>query len=433
MYKLAIIDHVVSAGGVERFLHGLVGGLLELPESAEWEIHVVLAARSSGGYDVYWPDHLTAPNLHFHYLRGDKLSKLMDKLATARRILSIPGTAKAQHTIPQVIQQYGPRKLQGLAGDVSLWIEQFCSNHDFDVAYFSYPYFIECPRLSAPIVATPHDFNYKSHNTLAANVRASVDRQMPGWLQSSSRLVVSSDFIFNELRNFYPKFSPKTQVIRLGIPRAHRIPSKAELRAYKEKVGLPDGFLLVAGGVVPHKNHKIVFKALGHLRRKGIKIPVVCTGPYSDWLQPSNKQKWQYTREVQEVAEQAGLQYGKDFWGLGYVEELELECLYRMATALVVPSLYEAGSFPAREAMQVGCPVIYSDIPPLKEELELIEGNAWTFDPFSYIHLAIVIEELLSDPLKTQEKAARAAKLVADVFCWKRTAEGYLSIFKELV
>ncbi|RLC95208.1 MAG: hypothetical protein DRI40_06305 [Chloroflexi bacterium] len=64
MPKLAIIDQVVSAGGVERFLHGLVGGLMGLAEAERWDITVVLKRRNSGGYLVRWPQHLVTPNVH---------------------------------------------------------------------------------------------------------------------------------------------------------------------------------------------------------------------------------------------------------------------------------------------------------------------------------------------------------------------------------
>jgi glycosyltransferase involved in cell wall biosynthesis len=45
--------------------------------------------------------------------------------------------------------------------------------------------------------------------------------------------------------------------------------------------------------------------------------------------------------------------------------------MYAGATALVLPSLYEGFGLPAVEAMQLGTPVICSDIPVLRE----VTGN----------------------------------------------------------
>jgi len=284
------------------------------------------------------------------------------------------------------------------------------------------------------MVATPHDFNYKRFNTWGPALRAQIDRQMPEWLRRCQRLIVSSEFMASELRYFYPEFADKVRVVRLGIPGSNHIPSEVELEAYWQRMDLPQQFLLTTGWIAPHKNQKVLFEALGRLRGKEINIPLVCVGPNSDQLQPSNKHRaGGYIREVLEVAKHFSLQYGRHFWGLGYVDDFELECLYRLATALVVPTVYEAGSFPAREAMRAGCPVICSRIPSLVEEVGLVEGNAWMFEPSDCQHLADVIEEVLTDPVETQERAQRAAQIIPQIYSWKKTAGGYLSIFQELI
>lgn len=435
MPKLAIIDQIVSAAGVERFLHGLIGGLLGLPEIKGWDITILLNRYNSGGYVVKWRGHLTVPNVHVRYLCDDRLlSKFLNRLAKAQRIWGIPGTAGPQRIIPPLLRRYGPLWLRRHAGDAQLWIEDYCFQRQFDVVYFSYPYGMECPRIPMPMVATPHDFNYKRFNTLGDATRARIDRQMPEWLRRCQRLIVSSEFIASELRHFYTEFADKVRVVRLGIPMATRIPTKVELEVYRRRMGLPQRFLLTAGWIIPHKNQKVLFEALGHLRRRGIKIPLVCVGPNSDQLQPNNKLRaGGYVREILQVAKHFGLQYGQDFWGLGYVDDIDLECLYGLATALVVPSLYEAGSFPAREAMRAGCPVICSRIPSLEEEVGLVGGNAWMFEPLDCQHLAEVVEAVLADPVKTRDRAQSAAKIVPRVYSWKKTAAGYLSTFQELI
>jgi len=318
-----------------------------------------------------------------------------------------------------------------------LWVEHYCLQQKFDVVYFSYPYLMECPQLPMPMVATPHDFNYKRFNTLGPATRAQIDRQMSEWFSRCRQLVVSSEFMASELRYFYPEFASKVRVVRLGIPGGTRIPTKVEVEAYRQRIGLPQQFLLTVGWIVPHKNQKVLFEALGQLRTKGINIPLVCVGPNSDQLQPNKKDKkgrvGGYVREVLEVAENFGLRYERDFWGLGYIEDFELECLYRLATALVVPSLYEAGSFPAREAMRAGCPVICSQIPSLIEEVDLVRGHAWLFDPSDHQHLADVIKEVITNPVKTWKRAQCAAQIIPQIYSWEKTAAGYLSIFQGLI
>lgn len=49
------------------------------------------------------------------------------------------------------------------------------------------------------------------------------------------------------------------------------------------------------------------------------------------------------------------------------VTDSEVDALYRSATALVLPSLYEGFGFTSLEAMTRGCPVLASDIPSIRE------------------------------------------------------------------
>ena len=317
-------------------------------------------------------------------------------------------------------------------GDARLWIEHYCRQQEFDVVYFPYPYFMECPQISAPMVATPHDFNYKRFSTLGPAACAQIEGQMPGWLEGCRRIVVSSDFIASELRHFYPGFAHKVRVVRVGIPASTTVPTQADAEACRARLGLPQRFLLTVGWIVPHKNQKVVVEAIGCLHGKGISIPVVFVGPNSDKLQPG-KAATGYVQEILHTAEDLGLQYGRDYLGLGYVDDFELECLYRLATALVAPSLYEAGSFPAREAMRAGCPVVYSRIPPLVEEFELVEGNAWLFEPSDHTDLADVLEEVVVDHPGSRARSQRARDLVPRIYCWNRTAREYLAVFEELV
>lgn len=180
---------------------------------------------------------------------------------------------------------------------------------------------------------------------------------------------------------------------------------------------------------MPHKNQKVVFKALGELRKKGVNISLVCVGPNSDQLQStSGRQVGGYIGEMLDVARQFNLECGCDFFGLGYVDDFSLECIYQLAAALVVPSLYEAGSFPAREAMRNECPVILSQIPALMEEFSVIQGNAWVFEPENALDLAKTIENVLLNIADTERKAKLASQIVTQKYSWEKTARGYLQI-----
>jgi glycosyltransferase involved in cell wall biosynthesis len=433
MPRLAIIDQDVAAAGGVRYSQELVRALLRLPEIEDWEVTVVARRRNSAGFDAHWDECVGGSGARLVYLRDDPGRRLFDRLSAAGRIMGIPGSSRLQQAIPRLLRRWGTSEIREYAGEVKLWIEQFLEKGRFDVAYFPFPYMMECPAVSVPLVSTPHDFNFKTMDSLDPAHRLVMEAQMPGWLERCRRLIVSSEFILREIARFYPQFVDKAQVVRSGIPGEDRTTSPEDLKATAGKLALPDQFILTTGWLLPHKNQKIVLQALARLRARGLDTKAVLVGPnshqlgadYTGWISP-------YVRSIREEAEAGGLVSGEDYLALGYVGDLELRCLYRLARLVVVPSLYEAGSFPLLEAILAGCPVVCARIPPIEEQAELLEGNVTLFDSTSPDDLADKISGVLKNPEEALSQADRARLIAPRHFAWHRTAKTYLTVFAEL-
>lgn len=438
MPKVAIIDQTVSAGGVERFLHGLIAGAIEERITDDWEIVLVRNRLNSARIHVPWPQHLLAPKLQVLYMDGENpLSRALNRLASAGRIFGIPGTGVLQRRFAQLFRSIGPARWRAYCGETRCWLENYFQKNSFDVVYFSYPYFLDPPRLKVPMVATPHDFTFKHGLSMSTAVQRRLDTQMPKWLESCSQIVVSSQFIADDLKRFYPASAAKARIIRLGIPAAEREPTAEEVEAFRKRNGLPERFVLVVGWIVEHKNQQVVFEAVAKLRDRGLPIPVVCVGPNSDILNESDtkrnhKRSSSYGERVLKFCESVGLKNRVDYFSLGFVDDFAVDCLYRSAMMLIVPTITEAGSFPAREAMQAGCPVAYSQIPVFEEEMQLIEGNAWTFPTHDSGALANLIAEVAENRDEARRRAAAAKELVSRVYCWRTTARAYFSLFEQV-
>ncbi len=96
---------------------------------------------------------------------------------------------------------------------------------------------------------------------------------------------------------------------------------------------------------------------------------------------------------------------------LGYVEQDDLQAIYRMATALVMPSLFESISIPIYEAFQVGTPVAASNILGIPEQV----GDAGLlFDPESVASIREAILKIVRDPASARELGRRGRKQNAD-------------------
>lgn len=416
--RVAVMHQLVSAGGIERFLEGLAGGWIALPEIETWDITLFSARRNSAGYPVQWPPHLSSPQFHLEYL-PDKFDASITRLEVGKRWLGIKGTGRVKREAAEYLRRRTWRQ-----------VEMALRKNKFDVAYFVYVHTMPCPDVPIPLITTVHDLNFKRFETLDPLTRRRIEQELPVWLERCRYLVVLSEFTASELNRFYPGHEDKIKVVRPGVPVAARSPTAAEAEAYRRQMQLPDQFLLTTGWIVPHKNQAVVFEALARLREKGVEIPLLLTGPNSNQLESDTAPPDPSVQALARLADANGLRRGRDFRGLGYVNDFQLECLYRLSSAVVIPSLYEGGSLPGLEAMRLGRPVIFSKIPTHLEQVRLVGGSGWFFDPTSPDELAEVVEEVLGDPVAAAAKANAAAELVPKIWSWSGAAAQYLDVFE---
>ena len=104
---------------------------------------------------------------------------------------------------------------------------------------------------------------------------------------------------------------------------------------------------------------------------------------------------------------------------VGAVTDAQLVALLRAATALVFPSLYEGFGIPPLEAMLQRCPVLASDIAPVRE----VCGDAVLyFDPTDVDSLSRAMRRALDDPGLLERLAGRGEQRAA-LYSWKRSGQ----------
>ena len=113
---------------------------------------------------------------------------------------------------------------------------------------------------------------------------------------------------------------------------------------------------------------------------------------------------------------------------LGYVDQNDLETLYKSARAFVFPSLYEGFGLPAIEAMAYGLPVVCASSTAVSE---VCGGDALEFSGASPDQLSDALADLVvNDDLRVRLSKAsinRAAQYSWERCC-KETAEVYRSM-----
>jgi glycosyltransferase involved in cell wall biosynthesis len=161
-------------------------------------------------------------------------------------------------------------------------------------------------------------------------------------------------------------------------------------------------FLLYPANPWPHKNHGRLFEALRRLRRERPALRLVLTGTGLERLTPPD-----------------GVEIR------GRIPREQLASLYRRASALVFPSLYEGFGQPPLEAMASGCPVACSTAGALPE---VCGSAARYFDPLSVDEMVEAVLTVLADPDRLVERGLeRAAE-----FTWDACARSHDRVYRGL-
>jgi glycosyltransferase involved in cell wall biosynthesis len=152
---------------------------------------------------------------------------------------------------------------------------------------------------------------------------------------------------------------------------------------------------LFVGQLVTHKNVGVAMRAMEDVRRSLPQAQLFLTGPPKHEYPPVE-----------------GVTY------LGFVPDSALREAYRLASALVMPSLHETVGLPMLEAMDAGTPVLAAD---RAYAHDVCEDAALFFDPLDARDLAGALVEVARDQAMRRELVARGCALVAR----RRAAQPY--------
>lgn len=434
MKRIAVVEYLMSAGGVERVLRGLARAFLDIPEARSWEITFLLSRYTSARQIAEWPSDLTGPNLRVEWLgQHSRPSRALDPLAHLQGVAGIPASRVPAWAFAKAARGSGPEAWRAWLGDPAALISQ--ASRRFDLLYFPYPFQMPAPPMRAPVVTTPQDFNFKFFLPRGSVRRFIEERATRSWLRRADRVLLTSHAVEAEMLRFYPEHATKARVVHLGIDLDRPPPTSEALAEVRRSRGLPERFALVTGWVVPHKNQHLVVQAAATLQRRGNSLPVVFVGPNTAHLGEGRAPGFRtpYVEAVRSALRDSGLTLGKDYFALGYVSDAEVQALLRLATVFVCPSTYEGFGLPGLEAMWARCPVLLSAIPPFLEQNRILGGGIRTFAPESAEELASALAAVLASPDEAAASAARLAERVGAVYDWRRTARAYLAEFEELL
>ncbi len=232
------------------------------------------------------------------------------------------------------------------------------------------------------------------------------------FIVSRSKLIVTvSETTKQDVIDFLNCPADKIEVIYNGYDH-NRYNTRGENVFLIEKKYRVSNYILAVGPTLPHKNFETLlyaYKDLEEPLRK--KHPLVI---------PGGKKK--YTEYLKNLVQELNLEADVHF--LGYVDMDLMPSLYREATVLVFPSLFEGFGLPVLEAMASGCPVITSNTSSMPE----VGGEAVLyFDPLNKQQLCSALNNVLTNGgLRNalREKGLEQARK----FSWEQSARSLKTI-----
>lgn len=295
--------------------------------------------------------------------------------------------------------------------------------NDCDVVWFPWVHRHRIPvDCGDRVVGTFHDaVFFQFPGIISKSCLKDEQHTIGNWLASSAEIIVTSHSTASIISELFQDLKPLHVIPASGEHFKEPLP-QAEISPDWSWAESP--FLIYPANTFPHKNHELLLEGYALW---GAKIPLVLTGEGTDLLSESRG------LPLRRLANSLGLEVGETLIPLGYISNSLYYTLLKHAWALVMPSLAEGGgSFPVYEAMLAGVPVICSDIPVMREQMERTGGNVLWFDPHSSLDLVEKLRELEEN---YERLAIRATDQVKSLHrrSWQDVGDEYFDVFKSSV
>lgn len=196
---------------------------------------------------------------------------------------------------------------------------------------------------------------------------------------------------------------------------------EAEVEGLRKSLGLPSQFFLYVGSIIERKNLLLICQALSSLKTL---LPLVVIGSGRGY-----KQKVvDYIRAKGMEQKVIFLSERPDF-ASAVQTPAAMARIYKMATAMIYPSIYEGFGIPVLEALAAGVPVITSNISCLPET----GGDAATYiDPFRAEDLVGAMQRILEDEALRSDSIQKGLRQAAR-FNLKDCSAAVMDVYQKLL
>lgn len=290
-----------------------------------------------------------------------------------------------------------------------------------------YPYFDyfkrSLPSTDTPFIVSLHDMipiEFSSHFPVGLKGKINWFIQKYRLLKAKYLITIShySKYAINQLTHY-----PVDQIFvtYLAADKSFKpITDQKILSKIRTKYHLPKNFVLYVGDLGWNKNIPNLVKACFKL-----KYPLVIVGSAATKEVPVHP--WTEDIHWLQHFQQQLLASKKDSLVLtGFVPDSDLPAIFNLATIYCQPSYAEGFGLPPLQAMQSGCPIVYSQETSLPE---VVDFNGEFFNPYLEGDLARALKKLWTD-LSLQQKYRKLGLAHAKTFTWRQTAISTLALYR---
>lgn len=288
------------------------------------------------------------------------------------------------------------------------------TKEDIDALLFVAPLMpLILPRRIKSIVLCPELGSQKiTPGTIAGKMIAFIRDHvlMPACLSRAAHIIAISEATKVDIVHYYHVAKEKIKVIYVGYQDLTQFRGKAPSIDASKKP-----YFFFTGRVKPRKNvHGIVSAFITFKKKSGADCKLIIGG----------KSGGPYYEEMLSELKKNHLE--QDVFFVGHVPTEMLYAYYAHALAFVFPSLNEGFGMPVVEAMNLGTPVITSNISSLPEAAG---GAALLVDPYNMDDIAHAMERIYVDA-SLRETMRKKGIEHAKKFSWNKTAQEFLTLIE---
>lgn len=219
------------------------------------------------------------------------------------------------------------------------------------------------------------------------------------------------------------RFGRSATIVGNGVDSVRFAPAPdGREEALRMRLGLGEGPVFVSvGGIEERKNTLRLLEAFDEVRRVEPAAQLIVAGGASV-LDHSVYQR-RFAAALARMAVPAGAVVAT-----GTLPHDDMPALYRLASALVFPSVKEGFGLAVIEAMACGVPVVLSKMAPFTEHLG--DDDVIWCDPFRAASIADAVLVASAEPMRS--RLARRGRIVAERHDWGATARAHLPIYMSM-